>query len=216
MYSKLQDRSKEIHVTDLIGCALKSYLDKKEPAPEYPHEMLMKFIGIAVHDAVDANDEHVESEIEVKGDGFVGRMDARYKNLLEDLKTTKKIYMNLVPYGEHALQLNVYRMADDNDSNLRINYVDLSGPTRCRSCKVAVRYANGVLICPRCGWQPKNGHLGSILVDIPRMNEEGIEVFIKERVELLQNSLDTDTPPEAEPSWLCKYCPHSSCPFNGG
>ena len=103
-----EDRSNEIHVTDLTGCLLKACLDKKQTTPPYVHDLLYLFIGIAVHSALDFNDGHVKSEVGINEGGLMGRADAVYADTLEDVKTTRWLTPYKLPYGEHEKQVNIY------------------------------------------------------------------------------------------------------------
>ena len=86
MFETQQDRTSEVHVTDITGCLKKSYLDKVEPEAKYVHQILILWLGIAVHEAVEVQDDSVESELPV-GNGLIkGRIDAVYDDRIEDAK----------------------------------------------------------------------------------------------------------------------------------
>jgi len=100
-------RKNEVHVTDITGCLLKSYLDKKRAAPPYVHDLLYLFIGIAVHSALDFTDEHVQSEVEIHESGLRGRADAIFKDTLEDVKTTSA-HLGAVIYEVPSVNMESY------------------------------------------------------------------------------------------------------------
>lgn len=203
-------RKNEVHVTDITGCLLKSYLDKKRAAPPYVHDLLYLFIGIAVHSALDFTDEHVQSEVEIHESGLRGRADAIFKDTLEDVKTTRWLTPSRLPYGEHATQVNIYNHFLKKDY-LQIQYIDLSGPTKCKKCRIPMRMIDELIQCPSCGHSTKSAHLGAVIYEVPSVN---MESYIDERVGQLSTCMANGTEPEAEPSFLCAYCAHESCIHN--
>jgi hypothetical protein len=206
-----ESRRDEIHVTDITGCLKKAYLDKKRETAPYVHNMLYLFLGIAIHNALDIDDEHVESEVSVGSDGLVGRADAVFDDTLEDLKTTRWLNPSNLPYGAHEKQINIYNTFLRKD-RLRLQYIDLSGPTKCRKCRVPVQMGlDGELTCPKCGVPPKNAHLGAVLFDVPNVD---MDEYVDERVAKLSISIATGDEPGAEQSYLCSYCPHTDCEWN--
>ena len=214
MFATQEDRTQEIHVTDITGCLLKAYLDKTAPAPRFVHDSLAMWIGHAVHTALDTSDTHVLSEMPVSGLGLVGRLDAKYgaDQRIEDSKTKRWIKPSQLHSEEHAAQVNIYRHLDGSDGGMQIQYIDMSGPSKCRACKVTMRLIDGEVQCPKCGYSGKENHLGAVLVDIDPI--EDIEGLINERVGILQEALDSEIAPRAEPGWICGYCPHVACPYN--
>lgn len=211
-----QEVRPDIHVTDLTGCLLKAYYDKKEPAARYVHDMLALWLGIVVHEAIDINDEHVQSEIHVEALGIKGRLDAEYEDgRIEDAKTTRWMVPAKLPYGSHEEQVNIYNILRGNGGKrLQIQMIDLSGPSKCRKCKVIMVKFNGAVKCPSCDYVYEKGHLGAMLVDIPVADRATMTQHISERRCILAEALENDKPPEPEPGFLCGYCPHQSCPWN--
>lgn len=207
------ERANEVHVTDLTGCPRKAYLDKRQPAAERPHEMLVRWLGSGFHGMVESKDALFKSELPVAHDGIVGRSDIVYEDgRLVDLKYTRWMYIDKLPYGSHTLQVNIYgwmlRKMGRKIDRLQIQYIDASGPTKCRKCRLAVRMIGGMLACPKCGAAPKGAHLGVYLVDIPVMTDEEVLYHIKDRKDNLEAALAMGMPPEREPGFLCGYCPH--------
>jgi len=210
LFASENDRSNEIHVTDITGCLLKAYLDKRFPTPEFVHHKLVRWLGTAVHDGLLRTDEHFQAEVPVGNEFLMGRADTIYNNNdIEDVKTVRWYKPSNGIYGNHAHQVNIYRHLARKEGKLRIQYIDLSGPTRCSKCKVPVEMIDCVLQCPRCGYAPRDAHLGAMQVEVLVMDADEVEDFIRSRTEILRNALESGIPPEAEPDWLCYYCPHA-------
>ena len=206
-----ENRKNEIHVTDLTGCLLKAYFDKTNPPSEYVHEKLTRWMGNAVHTYAETNDEYVESELPLAHMGIVGKADIVYKNgRVSDNKTTRWMYINKLPYSSHALQVNIYawmlRGMGREVNQLQIQYIDMSGPTKCRACRVPVRKINGEVKCPKCLKTPGGAHLGAYLVNVDLMTDSEVEDRIIERKERLDASIKMGLAPAAEPGFLCDYC----------
>jgi len=87
-----------------------------------------------------------------------------------------------------------------------IQYVDASGPSKCRKCGIPVRMFNGEIKCPECFEFVTNGHLGAILTEVELFPTSEVEEMINERVGELKSSMALQALPDAEPSFLCKYC----------
>ena len=209
---KKESRRSEIHVTDLTGCLRKAWYDKVSPQPEYIHETLARWLGVNFHHAVEGSDDVLDSELPLQDDGLVGTADIVYKDgRIVDNKFTRWIFPSKLPYGSHATQVNIYahllRKMGREVTKLQIQYVDASGPTKCRKCKVPVRAYDGILKCPNCENIIANAHLGAVLVDIPMWSEEEVEAYITESKENLLGALALGLPPEKEPGFLCAYCP---------
>lgn len=212
-----ESRQGEVHVTDLTGCLRKSWYDKVQPEAERPHETLARSLGTMVHGAIEGSDQWVESELRVEVEGLVGKADIVYADgRLVDLKTTRWLFPAKVPYGSHSLQVNLYayalKLMGRPVNRLQIQYIDMSGPTKCRKCRVPVQMFEGELKCPVCFQFIKNAHLGAVLVDVPMMPDEEVKQLLEERRDALQSALDMQMPPAKEPGYLCGYCAHTiSC-----
>lgn len=208
------DRS-GIHVTDLTGCLRKAYLDKKKPKPQYVHERLLLTIGTAMHGFLEEGDEFIDAELPLEAYGVRGTADVVYKSNgdIIDYKTTRWLNPAKLPYGSHEAQVNIYAHLLEGMGrrvgNLYIQYIDMSGPTKCRQCKLPVRpEKSGILTCPRCGNEPRNAHLGAYLIEIPKYDEEEIKELVEERRGTLEFAFEMDGKPDAEPGFLCAYCSH--------
>jgi hypothetical protein len=68
-----------------------------------------------------------------------------------------------------------------------------------------------ILACPECGNAPKTSHLGAALYEVEEMSAEEIAAFVGERRSELLGCIEAGDIrlPEAEPSWLCRYCAHT-------
>ena len=169
-----------------------------------PHKMLARTIGTAWHKFVETNDEHVECELPVEWNELVGTADIVYRDgRIVDNKTTRWLSPSKLPYGSHALQVNIYafmlRQMGREVRSLAIQYIDMSGPTKCRACRLPVEMVDGNLVCPRCGSTPKDAHLGVTLVDIPLMTDVDVLDEIHDKIKNLQAAIDLGMPPEASP-----------------
>ena len=208
-----EERRGEIHVTDLTGCIRKAWYDKVNPSPEFVHEKLARWMGTAIHAHIDGSDEHLDSELPVRWNGLVGTADIVYKdNRVVDLKSTRWVYPEKLPYGSHSLQVNIYahmlRSMGRSPQQLFIQYIDVSGPTKCRKCKVPVQMFDAQLKCPNCFQFVKGAHLGAIMVQVPLMDPHQVEAYVSERKETLEASLFLGSEPERETGYLCAYCSH--------
>jgi CRISPR/Cas system-associated exonuclease Cas4 (RecB family) len=210
-------RANEIHVTDLTGCLRKAWYSKKQPAPEYVHEKLARWMGTAIHAHAEGSDEQLDSELPLHWDGLVGTADVVYKDgTVCDFKSSRWIYPEKLPYGSHSLQVNIYshmlRKMGRDPKRLFIQYIDASGPTKCRKCKVPVRAfpteSGYELKCPSCFQFIKGAHLGAVMIEVPLTDADEIEAYITQRKEQLETALMLDLPPEREAGWLCSYCSH--------
>ena len=89
---------------------------------------------------------------------------------------------------------------------LQIQYIDMSGPSKCRACRLPVRMISGELKCPKCLKTPSSAHLGAVLCDVSLMTDAEVENVILGRKERLAASIEMGLMPEAEPGYLCSYC----------
>jgi len=213
------DHREGIHVTGLTGCLRRTYWDIKSPAPEFPHEVLTRFLGTAVHSYLEGDDDHKKSEVVLEGLGIVGKSDVIYESgRVIDFKTVRWMYPDKLPYGSHVMQVNIYahllRLSGQPVTSAAIQYIDMSGPSKCRRCRVPVRMSEeGVITCPNCGGAVNNAHLGAFIAEIPLMDESEIDAFIVERRDILVDAIEGNAVPDAEVSYLCAYCPHIEfCP----
>lgn len=208
-----EKRKTEIHVTDITGCLRKAWYDKIDPTPEAPHESLARSLGTVIHSALEGNDEYLQSELPIERDGLMGTADIVYNNgRIVDFKTTRWLNPSKMPYGSHEMQVNIYAwmlrgMGKQTDS-LAIQYVDVSGPTKCYKCRIPVEEVMGVIVCPQCLHEPKNAHLGALVVDVPLWDDAVIASEVLPRIDTLKEAVEYETAPEREEGFLCSYCAH--------
>jgi CRISPR/Cas system-associated exonuclease Cas4 (RecB family) len=206
-----QDRP-DIHVSDLVGCLKRAHLSKKAPEPQYVHSMIYVAAGSAVHSYLEDHDsDFFESEVPLRHEDVLGTADRIYsEGRIIDFKTTRWLKLESLPYGSHSLQLNYYahmlRKIGRKVTSLAIQYIDLSGPTKCRKCQQIVVPGPFGLECPVCHNTPKGAHLGVALVEVPLMAEEELEKLFESRRKALESALSNGHTAQAEPSFLCGYC----------
>lgn len=213
------DRS-GIHVTDLLGCLRRSCFSKTDPSPEYVSDKIIRTLGTLTHAILEDDNEVFSSEIPVSFNEIVGSVDLYYGcGDLVDFKTTRWLDKAKLPYGEHEMQVNLYawllEQTGKKVERLFIQYLDMSGPTKCRKCKIPLRMnEQNELACPECGNMPKTSHLGAALFEISKLPPEEVGEFAEKRKSVLVKCINnTEILPEAEPSWLCRYCAHvARCP----
>ncbi len=200
-----------IHVTDLTGCLRKSFFDKTTTAPEYVHAQMYRFMGTIAHGVLEqyGNDE---AELPVEALGITGKMDVYRDGRIIDFKTARWLTPSKLPYGSHELQVNIYaemlRQQGKVVTSAAIQYIDMSGPTKCKICKSVYQPDElGMLTCPKCGRSYSDAHTGAVLVEIELRDNSEIRQLIEERRDVLLKALSDEIMPDAEPSFLCEYCP---------
>lgn len=211
-----------IHVTDLTGCLRRSFLKKTlVPAPAPLSSYATRLYGSLIHDAFAQHDDGANSKLRIDfGDvAVVGTADGVYderSGTVEDLKTTRWLKKYLLPYGNHLKQILYYAtMLWKSGRPVRrgtIRYVDLSGPSRCRTC--GLQHA----LC-RCGTPiPKSAHNGFASYTVV-WSERDFETAYDEMgnaAHALKQALDTGAPLPGDPSWECRYCDFfHECPNAG-
>jgi CRISPR/Cas system-associated exonuclease Cas4 (RecB family) len=218
VYGNHEDRNGEIHVTDLTSCPRKVYLQKTAPLPEMPHKMLSLMKGNAVHNFLESHNGVPDalSETELEFGGVKGRLDLAYKTKdgcwrLVDYKTAKEIYPELVPYGEHEVQVNIYaymleKTGGPTISEMFIQYVGMRGPTECRKCRQPFEWTPDGFQCLTCGKVSEKAHLGAMLAPVLKYSPKEIEVAFNHRRDIMKAALEKKQLPAGEPGWLCKYC----------
>jgi len=217
IFSNTEERP-DIHVTDITGCLKKAYLGKTIKVSRYPYEGMVLALGQITHGFLEGTEDNiVQTEVPVEAMGLKGRVDKL--QFVEggvdvtDFKTTRWLKPSNLPYGSHEKQVSIYaRMLREKGYRVKrafVQYIDLSGPTKCRSCKVPVVPSENGYVCPSCGNYPSEAHLGAVLYEVDLEPADEIEEFIESRRDQLILALEMNSPPEAEPGWLCKYCPYA-------
>ena len=203
-----------IHVTDITGCLRKAWYEKTQTQPEFLHMRAYLLLGNAVHKHLEDNGEAGEAEKTIEAMGLTGTMDLYRNGVILDYKSSRWLTPSKLPYGSHAQQVNVYaqmmRSLGYPVKRLFVQYIDLSGPTRCKTCKHVFEPEpeTGYLSCPRCKREYSGAHLGAELIEIDMYPEEEMEDYINTRRDALVNALNGGDAPEKEPSFLCDgYCP---------
>jgi CRISPR/Cas system-associated exonuclease Cas4 (RecB family) len=201
-----------IHVTDLTGCLRKSWFDKTTTAPEYVHARMYRFMGTIAHGVLEKYGDKGEAEIALSTMGLEGQADVYRNGRIIDFKTARWLTLSRLPYGSHELQVNIYaemlRQQGEDVKSAAIQYIDMSGPTRCKRCKVVYQPVNedGDLACPKCGATFPEAHTGAVLVEIELRDRDEIQQLINRRRDTLLKALSDNVMPDAEPSFLCEYC----------
>jgi len=200
-----------IHVTDLTGCLRKAWYEKTQTQPEYLHSRAYLVIGNAMHGHLENFQGEGEAERKIEALGIEGTMDMYHEGVIVDYKTTRWLNPAKTPYGSHAQQVNIYaemmRSLGFDVKRLFIQYIDMSGPTKCKTCKAMFEPdETGYLSCPRCGREYSAAHAGAELIEIEQYPREEVQQYITERRDYLLSSLRTNEAPQKEPSFLCDYC----------
>jgi hypothetical protein len=116
------------------------------------------------------------------------------------------------------MQLNIYawmieQLGRPKIERIALVYIDNNGATQCSRCKTPVDAdLFGGMSCPSCGSQPRDPHFGVKTIEVEKMPAEEIGRIFRDRKTILEMAFETNQPPEGEPGWLCKWCPHE-CPF---
>jgi CRISPR/Cas system-associated exonuclease Cas4 (RecB family) len=210
-----QDPRPSVHVTDITGCLLKAYWQKTRPSVQFPHERIMLALGSITHGLLESSDAVIETEKSLEAFDIVGTTDIYYpeRKRVVDTKTTRWLSPSKLPYGSHVLQVNIYaqmlKKMGHEVTSAAIQYIDLSGPTKCRSCKLPVVPVPDGLQCPSCGNQPKDAHLGAVLFEVELGNEADVVTMIEKRSAELKLALEMNQRPSEEPGFLCNYCAYA-------
>ena len=212
VHKALEPRS-GIHVTDLVHCLRRAYYERTVEQPERVSEVLYRVLGTAMHSIIeDEEDPNVITELPLEYQGVVGTVDAYYPEhkRLVDHKTTRWLKKANLPYGDHEKQVNIYRWLLENNGfevdRMFLHYIDMSGPSKCRSCKLPLIEEAGIMVCPVCGKPNRNGHHGTAMLPVPIELMSEIEEFVLTRKEALEKSLEEGIPPQSDAGYLCNYC----------
>lgn len=188
-------------------------------------------IGTITHGIVEGSNHDVWTEVPVrwKPDGIelLGRVDAYHPQIrrVVDYKTTRYINQDKLPYGNHEDQLRTYavmlRAMGLPVESAAVQYIDLTGPTRCRYCKTGQLVpAQEIFICDNCGreWERNaTTHDGAAQYEVSLEGLDAWEEVLKHRMKTLSDALENDIPPVGEPSSLCAFCPfRKECEYVDG
>lgn len=221
LFAGIEDRTKEIHVSDLLGCALSAYLDKVAPEPRKVHENVILWVGIAGHHhlaACNTNGSLTKNIVELGFEdlGIHYRVDILDGTTLLDFKTSRWIKsVDNLPRERDVVQLNMYRMLLKQRGvfvkKMLLQYIDVTGPPQCRSCQVMMQKKDGIVECPICHTADKRQHLGAVTVDVPLYADDTIMEEIILRRNVISEAITSGIAPEAEPNFYCGWCVHSTC-----
>ena len=186
-----EDRSSEIHVTDLVyDCLRRAYYEKTDGQIASEDSALVLWIGKKLHETEFAGCEH-EKELSFSAEGvtIVGRADEVCRTgdgwyVVIDKKTCRRVPSS--PYEHHVKQLEMYAAV--------LKYV----------YGYDVR-AVAVLYIDVSNLESK--------VYVKSVSEMGLKAVLNEmldKAQRLKKALEGEKPPEARPHWLCKYCPYWS------
>lgn len=210
-----------IHVSDLTSCLRKAYYSKRLDWYQAPGSLITLLMGTTIHSTMEEYAPPgalVELELEAKTKKGVivkGRIDLYESGpqTLTDWKTTRWMYLNKLPYGNHGTQLNIYAwLLRENGypvKKMQVQYIDLSGPSKCKKCKGPLRpQKGGDYECTRCGkmYAGDKVHPGVALIPIDHID---MTSFIDEKSSQLQWALDQEIAPEKvdkKGNWICGYC----------
>jgi CRISPR/Cas system-associated exonuclease Cas4 (RecB family) len=203
-----------IHVSDIVNCLRMAWYNQEYPdMPQMPHMRSYLTVGTAIHHHLEFEDDNMKSEIPVEAFGIVGTVDAYFPETgtVLDYKTTRWLTPSKLPYGHAVQQINIYALLmsemgyEVND--LYLQYIDVSGPTKCRQCKLPVIITEGGnILCPKCGNAPNNAHLGAVNYHVPIFDLDETREFVEERRQILEAAIQAGEPPERETGFLCYYC----------
>ena len=201
------------HVTDLVGCLRRTWYQIADPLPERVSEVLYRVMGTAMHSIIeDEGDDNIITELSLEYKGVVGTVDAYYPvhKRLVDHKTTRWLTPSKLPYGDHERQVNIYRwMLEGNGhdvSSMYLHYIDMSGPSKCRSCRLPLVEETGMMVCPVCGKGYPDAHHGTAMLPVRFDLIQDTEEFVLSRKEMLETAVETGNPPESDAGFLCNYC----------
>jgi len=206
--SQLKERT-GIHVTDLTGCLRRAFYTKTEAAPPIrPGSMLNVVLGSLVHRALEGHGGETERQVSMEQDGIrvVGSVDAVEGGIVE-YKTTRWLKPSRLPYGNHETQVTYYavllREMGEPVDHATLFYLDMSGPSRCPRCRLEV-------VDCTCGYTHKETHRG-VAPYVIEFTDEGLDqakAQLLARGKTLKQALQSGSPPDAEKSFLCRYCSH--------
>jgi CRISPR/Cas system-associated exonuclease Cas4 (RecB family) len=217
------------HVTEIKACLRKAYYHRTEDQqPQYPSDRMYVVLGTMTHHVLEGSDHTIWSEVPVQiqlgQHTLYGTVDV-YSPVLKrivDYKTTRSIKPWGLPYGEHEEQVKIYtimlRAMGLPVETAAIQYIDLSGPSKCPYCKQGtLAPGGGTFLCRHCGKEFENDklHNGAALYEVNLDDNELGETTnaLESRLGTLDHALSTQEAPTGETGWLCKFCSFSGiCP----
>ncbi len=220
------------HVTELKSCLLKAYYTRTmESQPQYPSDRMYVFLGTMTHHILEGSDHQTWTEVPFQvrlgNHDLYGTVDVYSPALkrIVDYKTTRSLKPWGLPYGEHEEQVKIYaimlRKLGLAVDSAAVQYIDLSGPSKCAYCKTGRLEPGPVYTCRNCGkeWDNDRLHTGALSYEVKLDDREltDIEARLHTRLSTLSQALETQTPPAGEVGWLCNFCPfRARCPAHAG
>jgi len=190
-----EDRSREIHVTDLVyECPRRAYYEKVYGyGVTSLQSAFVLWIGKKLHETgMDGCDHEVAVEGELGGVRVVGSIDELCEggDLIVDKKTTRRIPRQ--PHEHHVLQVLIYalllqKMGRRVPRRGAIVYIDVA-----------------------------NAETKSYEFPITATALASVEKEVAPRARELATALATGKPPKPRPGWLCNYCSYvRRCALDG-
>lgn len=190
-----EDRSREIHVTDLVyECVRRAYYEKTEGYGVTGFDTAMVlWTGKKLHETGLEGCEHeVPVEMELGGVTVVGRIDELCDggDLIVDKKTTRHVPSS--PYDHHVFQVLLYALALKKmgrrvPSRGAVIYIDVSGL-----------------------------NIRAYTFQITASLLDKVEREATARAVELAAALKLRRPPRPRPGWLCQYCSYvRRCSLDG-
>ena len=190
-----------ISASRLGGCLRQSYFQQVVDYYVTPGGELAPMMGTFAHQIVEnfpPPGVAVELELEwttpegVRVTGMADVVDVPHSTL-SDWKTTRWMVPAKLPYGSHAIQVNIYRWLLFKDKGVKVDrlqicYLDLTGPDK-----------------------RKGTHNGFYAVDID-VQDDTIDTYIRERALVLHKLIfeENEVLPKkvgGDQKWMCRFCP---------
>jgi len=126
-----EDRSNEIHVTDLVGCIRASYFKKIYGARFNLTQAISVILGLGLHELFIpflAGKLNGEYEVEMEYEGIKGKADIVTDEYVVEVKTVNNIPYK--PYKSHLEQLNFYMQVLNKSKGLLLYIGKISHVTK--------------------------------------------------------------------------------------
>jgi len=183
-----EDRSNEVHVTDLVyECLRRAYYEKKYSAmPSDESGALVLWIGKKLHETPVCSGHEVELSADIDGVPVRGSIDELCtvgdKIVIVDKKSTRGAPSK--PYEHHVKQVLFYAAILAKTKGIVADYG-------------AVLYIDVA-----------NLYSKVFVFPITVMDIESAWAELSSKARKLWDAMVNDRVPPAEPGWLCKYCPY--------
>lgn len=183
-----EDRSGEVHVTDLVGyCLRQSYLQKYHPELFKPETVFRMLTGTLLHTIPLFPHIPNSHEIKVDGLGVKGTIDEFANGIIYDKKMSFVEHNGASDYVKK--QLNFYAVLAKQKG------MDVKG--------AVVLYVN-----------PSEGKIRSF--DVKLGPEDIVMAELIDKATTMQQHINLDMPPPRQVGWWCKDCPAAVLCFTCG